>query len=140
MTLVNAIVNYWYAQKSVHFSLKRLKLGLYLKSSLSLGAYSILTSMYTTFNVAFLGFIWNDIQVGYYTTSLKLYTVILGFYSAFTGVMLPRMTSINESGDKASFSGLIEKSFELLYTIAMPLVMVLFVFAPELVALFAGKG
>lgn len=140
MTLVNAIVNYWYAQKSVHFSLKRLRLGLYLKSSLSLGAYSILTSMYTTFNVAFLGFIWNDIQVGYYTTSLKLYTVILGFYSAFTGVMLPRMTSINESGDKASFSGLIEKSFELLYTIAMPLVMVLFVFAPELVALFAGKG
>lgn len=139
MTVVNAIINYAYARKKVQFSFKLVNLKTYLKSSLSLGAYSILTSMYTTFNVAYLGLVWDDVNVGYYTTALKLYTVILGFYSAFTGVMLPRMTAITGSGDENSFNGLINKSFELLYTISIPMVIVLFVLAPEVVTLLAGE-
>lgn len=138
MTAVCAIINYMYAQKYVHFSIRSVNLGTYLKPSLSLGAYSILTSMYTTFNVAYLGMVWDDVNVGYYTTALKLYTVILGFYSAFTGVMLPRMTAITGSGDENSFKGLINKSFELFYTISIPTVVVLFVLAPEVITLLAG--
>lgn len=139
MTVVGAVVNYMYSRSFIHFSIRDVNLKTYLKSTLSLGAYSILTSMYTTFNVAFLGFVWDDIQVGYYTTALKLYTVILGFYSAFTGVMLPRMTAITGSGDETSFNGLIHKSFELFYTISIPMVIVLFILAPEVVTLLAGN-
>lgn len=138
-TVVCALINYIYASKYINFSLKRIDLKIYLKSTLSLGAYSILTSMYTTFNVAYLGFVWDDIQVGYYSTALKLYTVILGFYSAFTGVMLPRMTNINSDGNESFFNSMIQKSFELLFTIAIPMVVVLFILAPEIITLLAGE-
>lgn len=140
MTITNAVINYVYARKKVRFSWKLVNFHVYLKSTLSLGAYSILTSMYTTFNVAFLGLVWDDIQVGYYTTALKLYTIILGFYSAFTTVMLPKMTSLSGSEDRDSFNNLIHKSFELLYTIAIPMVFALFVLAPELITLLAGNS
>jgi len=140
VTIVNAIINYTYARKRVQFSWRMINLKKYFRSSLSLGGYTLLTSIYTTFNVAFLGLIWDDKQVGYYTTALKLYTIILGFYSAFTSVMLPRMTSILGNGDEKSFYRLINKSFELLYIMALPMVVVLFILAPELITLLAGDA
>ena len=138
MTIFNAIINYTYAKNKVKFSWRHISLKKYFRSSMSLGFYSILTSMYTTLNVALLGLCWDDIQVGYYTTAIKLYTIVLGFYSAFTSVMLPRMTSLLGNGDEESFHRLINKSFELLFTIAIPMVMVLLVLAPELIQLLAG--
>lgn len=56
----------------------------YIKQNVILGIYSIMTSMYLTFNVIFLGFVSNNTEVGYYTTAFKLYSVILGFFTAFT--------------------------------------------------------
>ena len=61
-----------------------------------LGVYLLLTSMYTSYNVTFLGFVSGDMQVGYYSTSVKLFNIILALFSAFTGVMLPRMSLLIE--------------------------------------------
>ena len=52
-----------------------------------LGLYAIMTSMYLTFNVMYLGLVSDNVEVGYYTTSFKLYYVILGLFSAFTNVV-----------------------------------------------------
>lgn len=138
MVVVNAIVNFVYARKFVSFTLKGLHLDKYLKSTLSLGAYSILTSMYTTFNIAYLGYVWDDTQVGLYTTAIKMYIIILGIYSAFTGVMLPRMSSVVENKDSEQFENLISKSLELLYIISIPMVFFLFAMAPEIIYVLAG--
>lgn len=140
MTMVNAIINFMYARKFVSFSFKIIEWRKYLQSSLALGAYSILTSMYTTFNVAYLGFVWDDIQVGYYTTAIKVYTIILGFYSAFTGVMLPRMAALIKQEDKTAVNSMIDKSFELLYTVAIPLVIFMISMAPEIITILAGDA
>lgn len=139
ITVVNAFVNFIYSKRFINFSFFNLDLKKYLRSSLSLGAYSILTSMYTTFNVVFLGFVWNDIQVGYYTTAIKLYIIILGFYSAFTGVMLPRMTALLKDDNKEAYNAMISKSLELLYTVAIPLVFYMFAMAPEIIFFLAGE-
>ena len=139
MTVVSAFVNFIYSKKFINFSFRNLDLKKYLRSSLSLGIYSILTSMYTTFNVVYLGFIWNDIQVGYYTTAIKLYIIILGFYSAFTGVMLPRMTSVLKDNNQDAYEIMISKSLELLYTVAIPIVIYMFAMAPEIILLLAGE-
>lgn len=138
MTIFNAVINYTYAKKKVHFLCREINIRKYFKSSISLGTYSILTSMYTTLNVILLGFYWDDIQVGYYTTALKLYTIVLGFYSAFTSVMMPRMTSLLGYGDTDSFNGLINKSIELLFTIAVPMVFILMMLTPEIIVFLAG--
>lgn len=139
MTVANAAINYVYSRHIVTFTLKGINPFKYLKSSLSLGVYSILTSMYTTFNVIYLGMVWNDVQVGYYTTAIKLYTVIVGFYSAFTGVMMPRLSSILSKNDEKQYTKLLEKSFSLFYTIAIPCIAILVVLSPEVITLLAGQ-
>lgn len=139
VTLVNAVINYMYSRNVVKFSIKGITPFKYLKSSLSLGFYSILTSMYTTFNVIYLGLTWDDFQVGFYTTAIKLYTVIVGFYSAFTGVMMPRLSSILSNHDENEYHHLIEKSLTLLYTVTIPCVLILIVLSPEIVTLLAGS-
>lgn len=139
VTIANALYNYLYSRHIVSFTWKGVEPYRYLKSSLSLGVYSILTSMYTTFNVIFLGIAWNDVQVGYYTTAIKLYTVIVGLYSAFTGVMMPRLTSLLGKRDNQSYQMLIEKSISILFSIAIPVVAVLEMLAKEIIVLFAGN-
>lgn len=68
-----------------------------------LGLYAIMTSMYLTFNVMYLGLVSDNVEVGYYTTAFKLYYVILGLFSAFTNVMLPRMSALISEGEGQRF-------------------------------------
>ncbi len=139
MVVANSIVNYWFARRHVSLKLSGINWRKYFKSSLTLGAYSILTSMYTTFNVVYLGFAWDDTQVGLYTTAIKMYIIVLGFYSAFTGVMLPRMSSVIADSDMERFKSLIQKSLELLYVFSFPMIVFLFVMSPEIIYVLAGE-
>ena len=99
-----------------------------------------LTSLYGTFNVAFLGFTSNEIQVGYYTTATKLYAILLSLFSAFTGVMLPRMSSLLAEGKKDEFKQLLHRSVNILMMFSTPLVYFSIVFAPQIIGIISGKG
>lgn len=112
----------------------------YLKESLTLGSYSVLTSMYTSFNVVFLGFVTNATEVGYYTTATKLHRIIIGFFAAFTGVMLPRMSYLLKEGKLQEFRTKISRSFEVLVYFSFPLIVLCSVFAPEIIAIISGPG
>ena len=138
MVLLNAIVNLWYSKRFVSFSLKNVSINEYVRSSISLGIYCVLTSMYTTFNVVFLGLSSDSIQVGYYSTALKIYTIVLGFYTAFTSVMMPRSSSLLTEKRMTEFNNLIKKSFELLYTLSFPLIIVCVCLAPQIIDILAG--
>ena len=72
MVVVNAIINITYSRKYLFFSLKNINFAPYLKPFFVLGFYTILTSMYTSFNVTYLGLITDTTEVGYYTTAVKL--------------------------------------------------------------------
>ena len=87
----------------------------YVSQFFILGFHSMLTTMYTSFNVAYLGFVTNPTEVGYYTTATKLYTIIIALYSAFTGVMLPRISALLSEGKEEEFKSLIHKSIGVLF-------------------------
>lgn len=70
--VINAVVNFWYSKRYVSFSFKFLNLRPYLLPVISYGFYRILTSMYTTFNVTYLGSVSDVAQVGYFVTATKL--------------------------------------------------------------------
>lgn len=140
VVIVNAIINMVYIRNFVsliecEFFSKR-----YIKQNFSLGIYSIMTSMYLTFNVMFLGFCSTNTEVGYYTTAFKLYSVILGFFTAFTNVMLPRMSSLLAKGEKEMFQKLIDKSFEAMCTFSIPLILCSIVMAPQIIYILSGSG
>ena len=49
-TLITAFWNIWHSRRFVHFSLRAVRISLYIVPILSYGMYNILTSMYTSFN------------------------------------------------------------------------------------------
>ncbi len=137
---INAIINIIYSSKFARFSISHIDFRPYIKPLLILGVYQILTSMYTSFNVMYLGLVTNDTEVGYYTTAVKLFTIILSIFTAFTGVMLPRMSSLYSEGRIDEFKVMIKKSIDILFVFVMPLIVISEVYAPQIIHIMAGNG
>lgn len=141
LTIVfNAFVNIFYSRKFIHVTLKGISMSPYLRSFFILGVYALLTSMYTSFNVAYLGFVAGETEVGYYTTAVKLYTVLISLFSAFTGVMMPRMSSLIAEGKYDDFKRLTDKSVDVLLTFVFPIIVFSMIFAPQIIAVISGPG
>jgi O-antigen/teichoic acid export membrane protein len=140
VVVINAVINLAYSHKFAHFSFKDLSLKPLIKPLFILGIYNVLLSMYTSFNVVYLGFVGGDTQVGYYTTATKIHSIILSLYTAFTGVMLPRMSALLSEKKEDEFRSLIHKSFELLFCFAIPIILYSVVFAHEIITLISGTG
>lgn len=140
MVVINAIINIVHSRKFVKISFKEITMRPYLKSISILGFYAILTSMYTSFNVAFLGFVTNTTQVGYYTTATKIYSILIALFTAFTNVMLPRMSSLLSEGKNAEFIRMIKKSVDALFAFSLPVIIMTTVFAPQIIRIISGSG
>ncbi|MDV3121337.1 flippase [Segatella copri] len=136
----NGIINFIYAKKYVSFNFTLKINKAIIGSFFILGVYWFMNSMYTTLNVAFLGFATNDIEVGYYTTANKLLTVIMTMFTALTSVMVPRVSVALKSNDNSEAKALIRKSINALMLFAIPLIFFVFPFSQELIYLMSGKG
>lgn len=140
VVVLNALINLVYSHNFVHFSFKHGSIKRYLKPMMSMGVYKILISMYTTFNVIYLGFFHSDTEVGFYYTSIKLFTIILGVLTAFTTVMMPRMSSLFAEGRQDEIKQKIKYSFDLVICVSIPLVVFSVVLAPQIIGILAGNG
>lgn len=140
MIVVNAIINILHSRKLARLDVREVSFRPYIKSFFILGIYGMLGSMYTSFNVAFLGFTAGDTEVGYYTTATKLYSILLSLFTAFTGVMMPRMSSLLSENKIEEFKHLFNSSVQILVGITIPLIFFSEVFAPEIINLVSGKG
>ena len=138
--VVNALVNILYARRFVHLQPKELLSLRYLKENITLGLHAIMTSMYITFNVMWLGLVANNEQVGFYTTAFKLYTIVLGLFTAFTSVMMPRMSALLAEGNREQFGASIRNSFEGMVRLIIPLVTCSIILAPQIIRAIAGEG
>ena len=138
--VVNAIINLLYSRKFVRFSFLNLNVRPYIKPFIVLGIYAILTNMYGSFNIVFLGSSCGDTEVGFYTTATKLYIVILSVFTSFTTVMMPRMSSLLSEGKKDEFLGMTSKSIDFLLLFCFPLIILAEVYAPEIIRIIAGSG
>lgn len=140
MIAANAIVNCIYSKNFVHFSFSSVSLSEYITPFLVMGIYTILTSMYTSFNVTYLGLVTDEVQVGYYASATKIYGLILSFFTAFTGVMLPRMTATLEEGDNERFKSYFHKSVDLLLCFSIPCIVLFSFSASDVVGIISGQG
>lgn len=138
--VVNAIVNWRYKNNFVRFKFKQIQIGKYLKPIVTMGIFLMLVSMYSTFNVSFLGFAADDTQVGYYSTAIKIYTIVMGLYTAFSNVMMPHCCNLVAHGHHDDVFVLLRKSFEFLYALCIPVICYAVIFAPGIIRIIAGPG
>ena len=140
VVVLNALINQLYIREFVRVRWNNIQLFKYLKQNVTLGIYTLMTSMYLTFNVMYLGLVSNNTEVGYYTTAFKLYSVVLGYFTAFTNVMLPRMSSLLANGEKDRFQELVNRSFSVMSTCCIPLILCSMIMAPQIVYILSGPG
>ena len=136
--VLNALVNLVHSRKFASFSLRNARPGRYAKSIMALGVYMIMLSFFSTFNVVYLGMVKGDHDVGVYTTATKIYMMILGVLSAYTSVMMPRVSSLLAQDKKDEFSRKVRNSFKLVISFAIPAVILGILFAPLIIHILAG--
>ena len=138
--VVNAAVNIIRSRYYVSYKFSMISLKKYLKSDIILGLYMILTAMYTTFNIIFLGFVSTNDEVGYFSTAYKLIIIVLSVYTAWTNVVMPRVSSLYSDGGKKQFNNFIEKSISVLLCLSIPIIILCLVFSNEILLLVVGVG
>ena len=140
MVAVNALININYSKKFVAFSFKNIDIKQYMRPFFILGVYNFLTSLYISFNVLFLGFISGETEVGYYTTATKIHSVLLALYTAFTNVVLPRLSYMASKGDVKSIKGMCDRSVDILLLFSFPIVLFAIIYASHIIKIIAGPG
>ena len=138
--LANAAVNIVYSRRSVTFSRKDLSLRRLAGPFFLIGLYTIMTSMYTTFNVIYLGFVSSEEQVGFYATAAKIFGMVIALFTAFTSVMLPRMSAVLSEGREEEFKGIVRKVLRVLFCLGVPLILLLEAEAPDIIRIISGEG
>lgn len=134
----NAVFNCWRCASLVRFRYDfKLFISLW-KPYLIIGFYLILNSMYINFNVVYLGFVQNDAQVGLYTTSTKIFQIILALYTAYTSVVMPHASSLLSERRTDEFKRLISKSVDGLMLFSIPAALFLGIFSGGIIGLIAG--
>lgn len=140
--VVNAVINMLHSKKYVSFTIKMVSyasLANIVKPFVILGIYHLLTSLYKTFNIVYLGFEGGDEQVGYYTTATKLHGIILALFSAFTSVMMPRMASLVSEGRDNEFEVLFKKSIKILFAFSVPTMCLCAIFSDNIIRIISGN-
>lgn len=138
--VLNAVWNWICSKRFTKLSFKGLNPMPFLMPILIFGYYRILTSMYTTFNVVFLGFVKDDVEVGYFSQATKLYSLIMATFSAFTTVMVPRVSAMINEGKMDELQGIINRIVHVLVALAVPAIVYCFANAESIVHLVSGPG
>ena len=137
---LNALINWNYGKRYRSLTFSKLHIKDYIIPVAVFGFYLILTSAYTTFNTLFLGFCHGDTEVGYFTTATKLYTIIMSAFTAFTTVMVPRISELMAEGNISYIQSIMSDVLSLLLAISIPVVILCEFFSYEIIMLLSGPG
>ena len=138
--VLNALVNILYSRKFVRVTFRGIRPGTFAKPYFLLGLNFVLTSSYTTFNVIYLGMVHDAEQVGFYTSATKVLTIITSFFTACTTVLLPRMSAVLSEGREDVFRSFVERTFNLLFLIGLPLIFLIEMSAGDIIRVLSGAG
>lgn len=142
MTVVaaTALVNMTSSRKFLAHVKVKINLRPFIRPFFYFGAYELLMAAYTTLNTVFLGFVSTDDEVGYYATATKLMAILTGIYISFSGVMLPRMSSLIAQEDYFQYRNYFKKTLKIIFLFSVPVIVLVELFASEVIFLLSGPG
>ena len=135
----SGILNFINIRKYV--SLK--KTGMYdfkrhLKPILTFFFMSASISIYTNLDQVMLGFMKTNTDVGYYSASVKIKTILVNVVTSLGTVLLPRMSFYIEKGEKEAFRRTVTKAFRFVIVAASSLMIFFIIFARESILALSG--
>ncbi|MDB5016986.1 MAG: putative O-antigen transporter [Mucilaginibacter sp.] len=134
--LGNNVINIISVRKHIKLSYKGTKK--HLKPLMYTFGTTVATSMYTILDTILIGFFSDDKAVGLYSASIKLTKISIPFIISSGIVLLPRISKLFAIGDNASLKIMLNKSFNLITVMAVPICIGLLFLAPQLIYVFSG--
>lgn len=92
---------------------------------------AVASSVYTTLDVVMLGFLSNDIQLGFYNVATKVKGLLTTLVTSLGAVLLPRLSYYVKMGKEKEFKTITTKAFNFIIIFALSLVAYFTVFANE---------
>ena len=111
----------------------------HLKPILVIFSTKIAISIYVNSDKTILGFLTNDIEVGLYSTSVKIYSIIKEILVAMITVLIPRFSIILDNKTKDEASEFFSNVFKVFSILLIPATVGLFMMSPEIIFTIAGE-
>lgn len=140
--LVSTIINIIYSKKFIDLSwtsLKELNIIQHIKPSLTLFSAILAVSIYTSLDTLMLGFISGDTDVGLYTVSVKVKTILLTFINSLSNVLLPRLSYYVKCELWDEYKKVLSKAISVIIFLAMPITIFFTIEASESILILSGK-
>lgn len=134
------IVNFLRLGKYVRFSFGHLNIKRHVKPTCEIFLFNIVTSIYINLDTVMLGFLKNNISVGFYTAATKVSHILVTLITSFGAVLLPRSSNLIKNKQYEEFYSLSYKSYKMVVFLAFPLCAGVFACSPQLIKLFCGNA
>lgn len=134
--VMNFVYTKKYCKKKITISLNLKK---HLKPILLLFSTNIAAVIYTSIDITLLGIMVGDYSVGLYSTSVKVYNIIKQVIFAIIVVSLPRVSYYFANNFKKEYKETLDKLFDFLILIALPMVTGLFLLSSSIINILAGS-
>lgn len=112
----------------------------HFKPILTFFALSVATTIYTNLDIAMLGFISGDMEVGYYNSAIKIKIILTSFVTSLGSVLLPRVSYYVENNLTEEYTKLIQKAFQFVTLSAISLCVYFILMANESILFLSGKA
>lgn len=101
---------------------------------------SCATTIYTNLDTVMLGFMKDNVEVGYYNAAIKIKNVLLGVVTSLGTVLLPRASYYIENNMYSEFKRIAGKALNFVVLISFPLCLYFILFAKEGVLFLSGDA
>lgn len=112
----------------------------HLKPAIHIFVLNVIGSVYLQLNNVLLGFMKDVEAVGYFTAATKILVIAMSFSSSLGAVIMPRTSNLIAENKMDEFKTLIQKSYDFVLALAMPLTVGLIFISPSAILLLSGEG
>lgn len=134
------IVNYFYAKKYAKIKLKfKLDIKAHLLPILILFLNNISVIIYTNSDITLLGILKNEYEVGLYSVSAKIYTILKQLINGFIVVTIPRLSYYIQNEKKEEFEILASKIISVILIFIFPIMIGIYFLSADIIVLISGS-
>ncbi|CAM4108699.1 Membrane protein involved in the export of O-antigen and teichoic acid [Pedobacter westerhofensis] len=137
--VIGAAINMYAIFRMVKISWKGTVFKRHFRPLLIIFSNSIITSVYLVFDTIILGFLTDDLHVGYYSAAMRLSKISMAVIGVLGAVLLPRLTLAFQQEDLTNARMLISKSLSFVIFLSIPIALGTLCLSKEIIYLFAGN-
>lgn len=141
-TVGNNVINFVHLRKYIsifRIDWKQLNVFRHLKPAIRIFVLNLSISIYVQLNPVMLGFLSDNVQVGYFTAGSKISHIILTVVTSMATVLLPRVSNLVQKHEIERFNQLITKVYHYYMALAIPFTIGLIVLSVPLTLVLCGK-